>query len=241
MKLSNRAKSALATAGYPVNPQSAIAQLVAFSAQNSGLDVRNYTTGADRWRDGWKAYQTEARSISADWRRVKAALITAGAEGVTDADVIAEAPQAYSGRLEWNGKTTTDEGCPSAPHWEYCTGQYWPTEYRKAAATVLEAAIRRVRQARPPEKQRVTTIAQLKSLNARNGGCWFEPSSMRFFGTRIESEIIRGKFFITSEQPPYGSRKYSLRSFDEEGDVNTVGEFCTFNSKADALAAIPKD
>lgn len=233
MKMSNRAKSALASAGYSVNEGLAISQLAAFAAQNSGLDFRNYYTPGDgrpgAWREGRKAYTQEARSIGADWRRFKAALVLAAAENVTDADVIAAAPGAFSGRLTWQADKLA---------WEYCTGQYWPTEYRKAAAAVLEAAIRDVRQARPATKRAVSSIADLRRLNEQNGGCWFEPATMRFFGTRIESGIIRGRYFITSEQPPHGSRKFSVRSFDESGDVDTVGEFCSLPSKAAAMELI---
>lgn len=251
MKISNRAKSALATAGYSVSESSAIAQLVAFAAQNSGIELRNYYDPAERftrphaWREGYRAFRVEQRSISSEWRRFKQALITAHLEGVTDADVIAEAPHAFSGRLEWvqahRSVDSTGATSPKQSHWNYCTGQYFPTEYRSAAATVLEAAIRRVRLARPPEERRITTIAELKALNEKNGGCWFGRGEMRFFGTHIESGVIRGRYFISSEQPPHGPRKYSVRSFDSKGSVETVGEFCSHATRADALAAIPQD
>lgn len=235
MKMTNRAKSALATAGLSAIESSAIAQLCAFAAQNSGMDARDYYDPHDLlsgrrsvYYQGVSAYKAEARSINADWRRFKDALAVAGAEGVTEADVIAEAPRAYSGRLSWAGG-----------HWEYCTGQYFPTEYRQAACAVLDAAIRRVRQSRPPQKLMPTSISELKALNEKNGGCWFGRGEMRFFGTRIESGIIRGRYFITSEQPPNGARAYSVRSFDDEGSIDTVGKFCSHATKASALVAVP--
>jgi hypothetical protein len=236
MKLSNRAKSALATAGYPVNENSAISQLAAFAAQNSGLEFGNY--------GDLRAYKSEQRSISEDWRRFKQALYVAAIEGVTDAEVIAAAPSAFSGRLSWVSKDYLREkhsiDTDYTPRWSYCTGQYFPTEYRKAAATVLEYATRAVKQARPPEtRENITTIAELKALNAKNGGCWFDPGSMRFFGTRIESGIIAGRYFITSEQREHDTpRKFSVRSFDSEGGIDTVGAFHEHDTKADALAAL---
>lgn len=242
MKLSNRAKSALATAGYPVNETSAIAQLVAFAAQNSGIDPRNYFSD---WRDGngVKAFKDEQRSISEGWRRFKKALNIAGAEGVTDADVISEAPHAFSGRLEWKPKQHTPASAKAnggEGEWHYCTGQYFPTEYRAAAATLLEYATRKVRQARTPQtNDKITTIAELKALNAKNGGCWFEPSTMRFFRTRIESGILHGRYFITSEQREDDTpRNFTVRSFNAEGRVDTVGEFHSHKSKASALEAL---
>jgi hypothetical protein len=272
--ISNRARAALATAGYDIASNPAIAALVAFAAQNPGLEPGNYISDP-RDLNGRRAFASEARSISADWRRFKAALVEAGTEGVTDAQVIEAAPRAFSGRLgfvatcslwgtqeaskvteakDHNGKPgyvlspTNGKGQSSHQFREvvsigvdYCTGQYFPTEYRKAAACVLEDAARIVRRSRPKVEQMPRSIAELKELNRANGGCWFEPSSMRFFGSRIESGIIRGRYFITSEQPPHGPRKYSVRSFDAKGSVDTVGEFCDYTTKADAMAAIPRE
>lgn len=136
MKISNKAKSALATAGYGVASGSAIAQLAAFAAQPPALERGNYGFDAN----GRKAFAEESRKIAGDWRRFKRALIDAGAVGVTDADVIAAAPDAFSGRLKW-----------VAGGWEYCTGQYFQTEYRKAAAAVLEYAARTIRRNREPK------------------------------------------------------------------------------------------
>lgn len=245
MRLSNRARAALAAAGYNPANNPAIAQLCAFAAQNSGIDFANYGNRA--------SFASESRSISKSWREFKDALVIAGAEGVSDADVIAEAPHAYSGRLEWvHGferfhtphvcrlcSTHKDEHAEA--HWSYCTGQYFPTEYRNAARVLIEYATRRVRQARPPQTQKVETIAELKALNERNGGCWFDPPSMRFFGSRIESGVIRGRYFVSSEQREDNEpRRFTIRSFDEKGSVDTVGEFHSFDTKRDALAAIPR-
>lgn len=226
MKLTNRAKSALATAGYSVLESSAISQLVAFAAQNSGLEYANYGE--------LKSYNQEARSISQDWRRFKAALIAASLSGVTDANVIAEAPHAFSGRLTWH-----ETALPKLSYWEYTTGQYFPTEYRKAAATLLEYATRKAKQSRPPAKAKVSSISDLQRLNEQNGGCWFEPSTMRFFRTRIESGILRGKYFITSDQRDYDTpRKFTARSFDDEGSVGTVGEFHEHDTKQEAIESL---
>jgi hypothetical protein len=235
--MKNRTANALAGTCYNVENAPAICALIDFAAQNPGLDFGNYGNHA--------AYGAESRSISQDWRRVKAALAEAAAEGVTDADVIAEAPHAFSGRLEWIAEDNeqTMRGGGVITHrsgWYYTTGQYWPTEYRKAAASVLEAATSKVRQSRPPAKRMPTTMAELRALAKENGSHWFDASSMRFFGTRIESKVIRGRYFVTSEQPPHGPRKFSLRSFDEVGAIDTVGEFCAHNSKRQAIAAIPE-
>lgn len=255
MKLNKRAFRLLVEVGYSPEQNPAIAALVQFASQNSGLDPRNY---ASDWRDraGIAALRSEQRAISADYARFREALASAKAEGVADADIIAEAPNAFSGRLEWKTqKAITSRMTDPAKFggsqkggivkseievgdWSYCTGQYFPTEYRKAAATLLESAIRRVRGNRPKAKGMPRTMAELKALNEANGGCWFGKSEMRFFGTKIESGIIGPCYFLTSEQPPHGARKFSVRSFDAEGGIDTIGEFCTYRSRSEAMTAL---
>lgn len=226
MKLTNRAKALLDSTTYTEANAPAISALVAFASQNSGIDPRNYFSD---WRDsaGRRAFAAEQKSISADFARFRDALREASVEGVTDADVIAEAPHAFSGRLEW-----------SPQGWSYTKCQYFPTEYRKAAAIVLEYATRRVRGARPPAKRAPATITELKALNKENGGCWFDRGSMRFFNCRIESPILGGRLFVSSErQDDEHKRLYTVRSFDDKGSIDTVGEFQEHSTRAEAMAA----
>ena len=68
------------------------------------------------------------------------------------------------------------------------------------------------------------SIAELKALNEKNGGCWFGRGEMRFFGTKIESGILRGHYFISANSH-HGPRAYTVRSFNDEGDVEAVGDF----------------
>ena len=83
------------------------------------------------------------------------------------------------------------------------------------------------------------TIAELEALNVANSGCWFAPGSMRFFGTKIESGILQERYFITSEQPPSGPRVFTVRQFNEEGEIDTFGEFGGYRTKVEAKADIP--
>ena len=229
-----RAIEALRTTTYTEGFEPAICALADFAAQNAGLEFGNYGDRA--------AYAQEARDIGNDWKRFKLALQAASDARVTDADVIAAAPTAFSGRLTWRPKqhtpATVQAGEASREgDWSYCTGQYFPTEYRKAAATLLEYATRAVKQARPPAARSVFTIADLRALNEENGGCWFDKGSMRFFGTKIESGILTGRYFITSEQPPHGSRGFTVRTFDEKGNIGTEGELCGHATRAQARKA----
>lgn len=227
IQFTQRALKALSHAGYSPLDNKAICRLADFAAQNSGIEWRNYFSDV-RDLNGLLNYRRESRQIARHWQEFRRTLKEAGREGVMDSDVIKAASHAFSGRLTWK-----------QDHWDYCTGQYFCTEYRRAAIAVLEHAIRTVRPARPRQQADVRTIRDLKQLNARNGGGWFSRDTMRFFGTRIESGIIHERYFITSEQPPNGERMYSVRSFDSTGDVDTEGEFCSHLTKTAARAAIP--
>lgn len=246
MKISKRAQALLSR--HNIEPGTALAALVDFACQSSGIDRRNYFSD---WRDtnGRRAFASEQKSITADFARFRDALAEAIAEGVTDADVIEEAPHSFSGRLEWvcfecGAQTGADhrEGCKAKGDnlgtWNYTTGQYFPTEYRKAAATLLERAAAVVRGSRPPVVRQPQTIADLKALNRENGQHFFERDTMKFFRSKIESGIIAGNRFITSEQfNDESARKFTVRTFDTKGRIGQIGEFQAHATRAAAIAA----
>lgn len=81
-----------------------------------------------------------------------------------------------------------------------------------------------------------------------NGGHWFEPQAMRFFGTRfgMTYEGPGGVFFVTTERqskgllgPPVPGRKASVRRYNPETlDISTVGKFHSLTEDtANELAA----
>ena len=109
----------------------ALRLIASYAAQNPGLEYGNYSRG---WGDkaGHAAYMSEARSITRDLRRVRDAMH--GAYYVTDEDVIEAAKHSFSGRL------SVERRADGSLAVDYCTGQYWPTEYRRACAVVIEAA-----------------------------------------------------------------------------------------------------
>jgi len=100
-----------------------------FVRQRPGLDFRNYCSG---WNDenGRKAYNTEVRTIGRHLRDAMALLAVVESSSVTVEGILDAARSAFSGRL-----TIGDEGI------NYCTGQYWPTEYRAAVCAVLTQAL----------------------------------------------------------------------------------------------------
>ena len=101
--------------------QKLLIALHAWIKQRPGLDYANYGDP--------KIYRTELRNIARDRRDAIVLLIAVEYSWITYPHLL-DAFRAYSGRLSWDGERLT-----------YCTGQYWPTEYRKAVCAVLAAAL----------------------------------------------------------------------------------------------------
>lgn len=148
--------------------------LLDYAAQNPGLDYRNYGEPGP--------YRSELRSIGKDWERVQNLARAAIGLGVTDAEIIAKGPRAFSGRLTWNGK-----------EWDYCTGQYWPTEYRKAVAAILDSCCHDKKQAQKfePLPDREYSIAEMREINERVGGYFFQNSRSGERKTKLAGNRIR--------------------------------------------------
>lgn len=96
-------------------------------AQRPGLEFGNYGDA--------KAYRSEMRSITKDRHHAETLLRQVELmDSITADALIAAAKGAYSGRLR-----ITEEGKRITI--DYCTGQYFPTEYRRAACAVLSSAL----------------------------------------------------------------------------------------------------
>jgi hypothetical protein len=98
--------------------------LIDFAAQSPGMESRNYGS--------WESYCQEASSVARQWRRIVQLLDAADHFALTDAQVLEASQSAFSGRLHWDGH-----------NWDYCTGQYFPVEYRAAVIAVLAYALPR--------------------------------------------------------------------------------------------------
>ncbi len=78
------------------------------------------------------------------------------------------------------------------------------------------------------------SIPEIVRANGDAGGHWFEPGTLRFFGSRILEPAYSGKggtFFVTSEKRPRSddSRRYSVREFiPSTGGIETAGTFQQF-------------
>jgi len=111
--------------------QRVIDTLDAWVNQRPGLNPCDYSDGT---MEGWRGYRRESASITKDMHDYYAIRNVVQWRDSITADMIVSAfEHAFSGRL-----TITEEG--EKIKLSYCTGQYWPTEYRKAACAVLAAA-----------------------------------------------------------------------------------------------------
>ena len=79
------------------------------------------------------------------------------------------------------------------------------------------------------------TINQIIALNKSVGNHFFSPSSMRFFSSRVHSEVYNGCYFVTSERYNWTSpRLYTVRKANPDGTIETIGDFQAFTTRAKA-------
>ena len=155
-----------------------LANLDAFVRQRSGMDYRNYSDAT--------SYRAEQRSITRDLHDYRALRAAVQWRDGIDAAALKEAFRAFSGRLTWNGKRM-----------DYCTGQYFPTEYRKAACAVLASALWDytrdkampdpsyvVERATDPE---IVTLYPQDLFSGLTAGAWLRRYFRREFGRGIAS------------------------------------------------------
>jgi len=224
------------TAGKAIDTSAVFRALREFIGKRPGLEYANYGDPV--------CYRAEMRSISADGRRAKQALREAESLQPANGEILADSFRAFSGRLEWIPYDPDDSYASKTTQLgrlEYTTGQYFPTEYRKAAASVLETYIagwKRAYAAAHPREFVYATMTDVITANSQVGGHWFEKSTMRFFNTRIESRLIAGHRFITSEKGPDEVRRYTVREALPDGSIDTVGEFQQYETLREAKAVV---
>lgn len=87
-------------------------------------------------------------------------------------------------------------------------------------------------------------IANLDDAISRNrarGHHWFDPDTRRFFRSRVgawQPATDGSLLFVSSEAPPSGDRRYTLRRVARDGAVSTVGEFLAYPTRVAALRAL---
>lgn len=89
------------------------------------------------------------------------------------------------------------------------------------------------------------SITEIKQACRARGGHWFDPDTMRFFGSRVHTPVYPtpwGAYFVTSEKESDGAgRFYSVRSAcsqgEQRGSIETAGEFQGYASRTGAHRA----
>lgn len=152
--------------------------LRAFVNQRPGLEFGNY--------GDVRLYRQESRQIQRD-RQDALELVRAVAwrDSISIDDILSAAKSAYSGRL-----SITDTG--KGFRIDYCAGQYFPTEYRKAVCAVMAAALweyQRRNMPKPSGKPIVRTndagTFEHDNINGKTPGDWLRSSFRREFGSSI--------------------------------------------------------
>lgn len=89
--------------------------------------------------------------------------------------------------------------------------------------------------------KRFKTMAQVYAANRALGHLWFDPGTMRFWRSQIESGLCAGRYFISSEQPDDESpRWYTVREALEDGSIRSASEYGEFRSLAEARKYVRK-
>lgn len=154
--------------------QQILAALDKWIRQRPGLEFGNYGNVS--------AYRSELRSIAKDLQHARILMRQVELRDSITAEDLLRAFSAFSGRLsikEVDGKAQLD----------YCTGQYWPTEYRRAVCAVLASALwERKRQDMPSKivKDGRDYYPHCNgSKNLQSAGDWIRQSFKREFGRGI--------------------------------------------------------
>ena len=141
-----------------------LAALDAWIRQRPGLEFGNYGDVS--------SYRSEVRSIGKDLQHARALLRYVEWHDSITAELILNAAQ--SGRLSIvvdGNKVRVD----------YCTGQYWPTEYRPAVCRLLSSVIWHwMRETAPVDAGPID-----KFSNLQNVGPWIRKQASRELGTSI--------------------------------------------------------
>ena len=109
--------------------------LTVMAAKNPGLDPRDYGFDGQYSSPNWfSCYRGDSRRITKQLHDVTDAVESFYYLDGTDSDLIDASKSAYSGRLD----ITVTDGVIDL---DYCSGQYYPTEYRQCIAAIINQAV----------------------------------------------------------------------------------------------------
>ena len=85
----------------------------------------------------------------------------------------------------------------------------------------------------------MTTMQDVMKLNRSIGHHFFDEDTMRFFNSRIETDLLNDKFFVTSEQGPHVARAFTVRRVNDDGTIGSIGAgFMGYVTRDEAIQAI---
>lgn len=155
--------------------------LRAFINQRPGLEFANYGDVS--------AYRSELRSITKAKHHAETLLnAVAWRDSITADQIIEASKSAFSGRLTI---VRTDTG---GFRIDYCTGQYFPTEYRNAVCAVLSECMWDYWRGNMPAgelKHNTETGELLKRYDGMRAGDYLRKKALQEFGRGIASVWFR--------------------------------------------------
>ncbi|AID17488.1 hypothetical protein [Listeria phage LMTA-57] len=77
------------------------------------------------------------------------------------------------------------------------------------------------------------SISKMKELCQKEGSTFFEPSAMKFFGTKIVTKPKNNLFITEDLAKDHRTKKFTVRKF-ENGEVTSVNGFLKYSSLAEA-------
>lgn len=159
--------------------------LAAFIRQRPGLDFADY--------GDVKVYRSEARSIARDKRDAETLLqAVRWRDSITSAMLEGAAKSAFSGRLSLVIVPGTQERAKllalgkTTVRIDYCTGQYWPTEYRKAVAAVCARALWECMRDNMPQADGTADHDGDGAYDGMSAGDWLRRNARREFGSKLQ-------------------------------------------------------
>lgn len=148
--------------------------LRAFINQRPGLDIANYGDVS--------SYRSELRGITRDRKEALELLRAIELRDSITAEDMREGFRAFMGRLSLVSK----DGKPAL---EYCTGQYFPTEYRAAVCAVCASVLwAYMRDCMPtPDGHEISRTGAIDTYDGLSAGEWLRRHFRREFGRGIQS------------------------------------------------------
>jgi len=78
-------------------------------------------------------------------------------------------------------------------------------------------------------------MRQLKKVQEEKNLHFFDEKTMHFFNSEIETTLLVGDFFITSEKRrSTGPKKFTIRRAKHDGRIDTISEFMEFDTLKEA-------